>query len=673
MEKENQNSEDFSNFNDADSIKQKRMKKSSIKTKILIGIIFSGFIITIAVLTKTYFNATSKLEANAKKDMKLFAEVFQNKVDAKVNALSMGLESLLESEIVRKSFAENDRKKVKESLWTIYEKSYKEKYGIYQLHFHTKDNKSFLRFHKPKKFGDDLSSFRKTVTFVNFNKKTITGLEVGKFGAGLRVVHPVFYKGEHIGSVELSGSIKSILNDLSRFLSISYGIGIQEKIFDSARRKSKENDIKKLDINKKQIIYYEFSNKDLLSTFQDSPLIQRDLFSLKNNIAIYSFYLRDFKGTPIGYVSLFKDISEEVNQIKIEVFNTLLILSGFALLALFFILISLNRFIKPLSLFIVTLEDLVSGSKDLTKRINVDILDEVGQASIKINKFIEQTQFLVDDIAKESKVTEEVASRVYGISDKIKLITYKQKKIITEATNLAYKMKNEVIDSRIKAQITKDEVQKEYETLQDLIKSFVYVSEKMHETSAREISISKNATNLVQDVGKVSDLLEEINSIADQTNLLALNASVEASRAGSQGRGFAVVAEEVSLLSEQTQDFLVKINRSITDIVEKVKLISDDIYTNSKVIEDLREKTDSTTNLARDTIIRSEVTIKTSEQSFKEATILNTEVETLTEQMGATATEAENNFEASKELLEVSDEINKAISHLKTKIEVFKV
>jgi hypothetical protein len=36
-----------------------------------------------------------------------------------------------------------------------------------QLHFHTTDNKSFLRFHRPDKYGDDLTGIRHTVEYVN--------------------------------------------------------------------------------------------------------------------------------------------------------------------------------------------------------------------------------------------------------------------------------------------------------------------------------------------------------------------------------------------------------------------------------------------------------------------------------------------------------------------------
>lgn len=47
-------------------------------------------------------------------------------------------------------------------------------FKLKQLHFHLKNNESFLRFHRPKKFGDNLTNIRSTVEYVNkYHKKTM--------------------------------------------------------------------------------------------------------------------------------------------------------------------------------------------------------------------------------------------------------------------------------------------------------------------------------------------------------------------------------------------------------------------------------------------------------------------------------------------------------------------
>lgn len=75
-------------------------------------------------------------------------------------------------------------------------------YGVEQFQFHTAPATSFLRVHDPGKFGDDLSSFRKTIVEANATDKPVLGLEGGVAGLGIRGVVPIDLAGKQLGTVE---------------------------------------------------------------------------------------------------------------------------------------------------------------------------------------------------------------------------------------------------------------------------------------------------------------------------------------------------------------------------------------------------------------------------------------------------------------------------------------
>ena len=109
-----------------------------------------------------------------------------------------------------------DRDILREELYKKTIKRYKrlKNMGVLQLHFHLKDNTSFLRLHKPKKFGDDLTTIRPSIAKVNRTKMMAEGFEVGRIIHGFRFVYPLFSDKEHIGSMEVSFSSEKLMQTM---------------------------------------------------------------------------------------------------------------------------------------------------------------------------------------------------------------------------------------------------------------------------------------------------------------------------------------------------------------------------------------------------------------------------------------------------------------------------
>ncbi len=82
---------------------------------------------------------------------------------------------------------------------------------------------------------------------------------------------------------------------------------------------------------------------------------------------------------------------------------------------------------------------------------------------------------------------------------------------------------------------------------------------------------------------ELTQMTEDVASIAAHTNLLALNAAIEAARAGETGRGFAVVAKEVRTLSNLSAE-------TGKRMADKVAVISSAIVATCQAAESSLEK-----------------------------------------------------------------------------------
>ena len=121
----------------------------------------------------------------------------------------------INTDAVKNILSLQEKDLAREKLYEHLQESYKNllKYNIRQLHFHTPDNRSFLRFHRILKYGDDLSGFRQTVSYVNRLQEPIDGFEEGRIYNGFRFVFPLFAGENYLGSVEVSFSALSMLEE----------------------------------------------------------------------------------------------------------------------------------------------------------------------------------------------------------------------------------------------------------------------------------------------------------------------------------------------------------------------------------------------------------------------------------------------------------------------------
>jgi methyl-accepting chemotaxis protein len=177
-------------------------KRLNISQKILLPVT-GGLLLAVLLLTAyNIYVQSTMVTAEEEQRLQIYYATFLEKLRDR-GEIALGLATAIAGEPeVQRIFAAGDRQALLDTLSETYQ-TLVDRVEVYQAQFHLPPATSFLRMHKPEKFGDDLSAIRKTIVAVNQTRQPVTGLEGGAVGYGIRGVVPVIVDGEHIGAFEV--------------------------------------------------------------------------------------------------------------------------------------------------------------------------------------------------------------------------------------------------------------------------------------------------------------------------------------------------------------------------------------------------------------------------------------------------------------------------------------
>ncbi len=328
--------------------------------------------------------------------------------------------------------------------------------------------------------------------------------------------------------------------------------------------------------------------------------------------------------------------------------------------------------IKPVQHTIDLLRDIAEGEGDLTKRLNANSSDEIGELSRWFNVFIERLQSIFGQVAQHSYKVAKEAGSLHSTAEHM-----------ANGTERVAMQAGTVANASSQMAATSAEIAQNCGAMAEVANqasnsatSGVGVVQETVEGMSRIAMRVRTAAQTVESLGARSDqigaIIGTIEDIADQTNLLALNAAIEAARAGEQGRGFAVVADEVRALAERTT----KATREIGEMIKAIQLETKGAV--SAMEEGVHEVEQGTTGAAKSgealqqildqvqnvTMQVSQIATAAEEQTATTSEITNN-IQQITEVVQETAKGAQESASAASQLAQLAEDLQRLVGQFK--------
>ncbi len=248
----------------------------------------------------------------------------------------------------------------------------------------------------------------------------------------------------------------------------------------------------------------------------------------------------------------------------------ILVIAGVAFLVLYG-----RRMVSSVTLSLHTVvervKEVAEGEADLTKRLEVNSDDELGELAKWFNVFMARLEHVIKEVAENTQRLASASGQISATSEKQAdgaasqtAETQLVARSLSEMSATVGEISQNSSDAAEKARQASNIAHTGGKVADETLKN-------MRAIAAQVAEAVKKVENLGARSSEIGKIIVVIDGIAHHTNLLALNAAIEASRAGEQGKGFAVVADEVRKLAKRTSQATQEIAAMIRRIQEETR------------------------------------------------------------------------------------------------------